>query len=709
MAHPHGSISPQSSQKQKALELLRLALGDPNAKFKDGQWEAVAATLPPNGRALVVERTGWGKSMVYFLATKLKRMAGSGPTIVVSPLIALMRDQLKAANQLSLKALTLNSSVGDEKAVESAQKQAEAALARGEIDIVFVGPEWFLKKDFQKLLATSLANTGLVVIDEAHCISDWGHDFRPDYRRVARFVSKMVRTSVLATTATANFRVVDDLNTLLGSNPTMQRGPLDRESLRIDVLPVMDEATRLAWMADYLPNLPGSGIVYVLTQYDAERVSEWLKINGINAPAYHGGRKDERAALEEQLREGHVKALVATVALGMGFDKPDIGFVIHYQSPANLVAYYQQIGRAGRAIDDSLAIMMRGPEEEAIFDFFAQGTPPVEEIEAALDVLRDSEKALGVNALAEVVDLPDGKVRQIVKVLLAEDPPAIRYESDNSFKLVANPNARFDVERAQAVTERKKKERQELLEFAEVQTCFMEKVAKALDDPYAAPCKRCSRCVQAHLVPHQPKQGTLLKAQAFVGQAETVIKPRRRWTARMPLSGFSGNIPEEFQAEPGLALCRYGNPGVAEQIAKESIEEYSASTVSLAAQAIRRQWPKEHFDVIAWMPSRRPNHPIVKFCHALGNEMGLPSVERIIKVQDTQKQKSLRNIRRKLLNLDGAFQATKVVRDERILLVDDVIHSGWTFTIGAALLLQKGAGAVYPFALADAGKAVQEE
>lgn len=340
------------------LDLLRQALGDQGSQFREGQLEALEAVLSPPYRALVVQATGWGKSMVYFLATRILRDQGKGPTLVVSPLLSLMRNQLHAANRLGLRADYYTSGNID------AWPEVEAAVREGRIDLLLISPERLASESFRAFVASSsLANVGLIVIDEAHCISDWGHDFRPDYQRLGELVRRLPSTtSVLATTATANTRVVEDIQAQIGRDVKLIRGSLARDSLRLQVLPNRDAAERLAWLDDHLNELPGSGIIYVLTVRDADRVAKWLRARGHNVLSYHsqlgisGDDVQVRVERENMLIKNEVKALVATVALGMGFDKPDLGFVVHYQSPGNLVAYYQQIGRAGRAIDDAIAV-----------------------------------------------------------------------------------------------------------------------------------------------------------------------------------------------------------------------------------------------------------------------------------------------------------------------------------------------------------------
>lgn len=353
--------------KEKALLLLRQALDNPTSNFRPGQWEAIEELIERRSRLLVVQRTGWGKSLVYFLATKLLRDKGAGCTLLISPLLALMRNQIAAAQRIGIKAATINSSNQDE------WRAVKTQLLAGQVDILLISPERLANNDFRENILLPISQSiGLFVVDEAHCISDWGHDFRPDYRRIVRILQGLPKNiPILATTATANNRVIDDIIAQLGANLQVVRGNLTRESLRLQNISLPSPAARMAWLVEQLPQLPGSGIIYTLTVRDANRVANWLQTQGINAKSYHSDlESDIRITLEDELLNNQIKALVATTALGMGFDKPDLGFVIHYQRPGSVVHYYQQVGRAGRAVDIAYGILLSGDEDEEITNYF---------------------------------------------------------------------------------------------------------------------------------------------------------------------------------------------------------------------------------------------------------------------------------------------------------------------------------------------------
>lgn len=559
----------------RAEALLRQMLG-PTAQFHDGQLDAILRTAHERARTLLVQRTGWGKSLVYFIATQMLRAAGLGPTLLISPLLSLMRNQIDAAARIGVRAVRIDSENPDEWNAIERQLRADA------IDALLVSPERLANERFLtrtlaglKACATSekpcgpaspvaqgfspAARIGLLVVDEAHCISDWGHDFRPDYRRIVRVVSALPDgVPVLATTATANDRVAADVQEQLAPNLEILRGPLTRESLRLQTIRLADSAQRLAWLAEHLPRLPGSGIVYCLTTADCNRVSAWLRENGIEAPPYHAqlgevespdGRRASRARgasagaglqpratsnpgarrdeLEQRLLKNDVKALVATVALGMGFDKPDLGFVVHYQSPGSLVAYYQQIGRAGRALAEAYAILLNGREDDEIQEYFIQSAfPGAHDMRSVLEAI-EAARAASLSDLQKAVGLRWGRLRQCVK-FLELDGAIVR--NGSRYRRTAAAWAP-DEARERRVSALRRAELEEMRAFVESETCLMEFVARALDDRTAAPCGRCAVC-RGRLVSTSVNPSRVRAAREFLDRNARPIEPRRRWRPR---------------------------------------------------------------------------------------------------------------------------------------------------------------------------------
>ncbi len=678
----------------EARALLRQALDNPAADFRDGQWAAIQALVAARSRLLVVQRTGWGKSLVYFLATRLLRDRGAGPTLLVSPLLALMRNQILAAERLGLRAVTINSSNKEEWTQVTTELQADA------VDILLISPERLANDEFRDTVLLSLAaRVGCFVVDEAHCISDWGHDFRPDYQRIARILQALPRNiPVLATTATANNRVVADVAAQLGPGLRVVRGPLVRESLRLQNIVLPHAATRLAWLAEQIPLLPGSGIIYTLTVRDSQRVAAWLQTQGIDAHAYWGSPdSSERAALEQRLLDNGLKVLVATSALGMGFDKPDLGFVIHYQRPGSVVHYYQQVGRAGRALDQAYGILFSGNEDQEILDYFVRTAfPPDAHVSEVLEVLRRHE-GLSIRQIEAYLNLSHSQIEKVLKSLSVKSPAPVSKEKALWY---ATPVAyQPDPAKIAALLALRRAEQDQMQTYMQSRTCLMQFLAQALDDPDPQPCGKCAVCRGAALLPERPSLTLVARAQAFLAQSEEPIAPRQRWIP-------SGPIKPPLQE--GRALARWGDEGWGALVwqGKQHDGRFADELVAAAVALIRARWQPDPAPTwVTCVPSL--NHPdlVPDFARRLANSLGLPFVPCISKVRPTQPQKVMENSAQQVTNLTGAFVvATPLVQAGAVLLVDDIVDSRWTLTVVGSLLLQAGSGPVFPLALADSAK-----
>ncbi|MGH2616790.1 MAG: RecQ family ATP-dependent DNA helicase, partial [Thermomicrobiales bacterium] len=537
------------SQGQHAL---RQCLG-PGARFREGQWEAIAAIALRRERLLVVQKTGWGKSLVYFIATRFLRDSGAGPTLIVSPLLALMRDQVRMAERIGIHSATLNSANREE------WDLIEDRLRRDVLDVLLISPERLGNDRFlHRTLPAMQAGAGLLVIDEAHCISDWGHDFRPDYRRIVGIVRQLApNVPVLATTATANDRVVGDVRSQLGNAVTVLRGPLTRESLRLQSLRLDTHAERLAWLAEQIPGLRRAGIVYVQTVSDAQQVSEWLRLQGLDTPAYYGGLGDEaRREIETRLIANEVDAVVATTALGMGFDKPDLGFVIHYQRPGSIVAYYQQIGRAGRAIPDAHAVLLHGQGDDDIQDYFIVTAFPPPETLSAIVAHLEAVESLSARELGTVVNAPYRRIEQALKLLELEG--AVTRDGSRYSRSI-NP-WQPDLERIAGVTAQRRHELERMRQFTQTGECLMRFIARELDDPTAMHCGRCANCAGAAL-PSQPERSVVERARVFLRQAVTPIKPKTYLPAGVYPERSHRKLDPETRNDEGRALAVWADAG----------------------------------------------------------------------------------------------------------------------------------------------------
>src|SRR3954449_9467960 len=394
----------QTDARTSAEAHLRALVGRDDAVLREDQWSAIEALAVDRRRALVVQRTGWGKSAVYFVATLLLRDEGAGPTVTVSPLLALMRNQIAAAERAGIRAVTINSTNMED------WEPIQESIRAGQVDVLLVSPERLNNPGFRDEVLPRLAATcGLLVVDEAHCISDWGHDFRPDYRRIRTLLAELPEgIPVLATTATANARVTQDVAEQLGTEDDVLvlRGSLDRESLRLGVVRLKTAQQRLAWLADHLAEQPGVGIVYCLTVSATKEIADYLRSRGHDVAAYSGQTETtERQALEQALADGRVKALIATSALGMGFDAT-LGFVVNMGAPQSPVAYYQQVGRAGRGTPEATVVLLPAIEDRDIWAYFASlAFPREDQVRQPLEVLASEGRPMSPAALEAHVDL----------------------------------------------------------------------------------------------------------------------------------------------------------------------------------------------------------------------------------------------------------------------------------------------------------------
>lgn len=703
----HNKNGGRMNSKQRALAYLRTALDNSQASFRDGQWESIESLLNQK-RVLVVQRTGWGKSMVYFLATKLFREQGAGPTLLISPLLSLMRNQIEAAQRIGVTARTINSTNNDE------WLEIKGQLASNQVDILVISPERLANDEFRQTILSKIAgNIGLFVIDEAHCISDWGHDFRPDYRRIVRVLQAIPsNVPVLATTATANDRVVADVKVQLGSNIELQRGSLVRESLKLQNINMPSPSARMAWLAQTIPALSGSGIVYTLTQRDAERVAEWLRINEINAKAYHAdiqNREDGtsiKEELEQQLLNNEIKVLVATVALGMGFDKPDLGFVIHFQRPASVVHYYQQVGRAGRAVDEAFGILLCGEEDDLIADYFIRNAfPPQQHISEILTALDKSDSGLSVPSIQSVLNLRKTQIEKTLKFLMVESPSPI-IKIGTKWQVTATAATyHVDQKHVDLITEIRRGEQQQMRAYMRHTGCLMAFLQEALDDPSSRDCGKCSNCIGVELLTDNYDHNFTNRAALFLRRSYQPIIPRKQWPVsnmfqHSPLVGYK--IPETLQAQEGKALSLWRDAGWGQLVAHGKYEEnrYADELVNACVEMLKDWKPEPAPEWVTCIPSR--NHPtlVPDFAMRLAAALSLPFVPCIEKVQANRQQKEMENSYQQARNLDGVFNITDQCLKGECLLVDDMIDSGWTFTIASALLRQAGCCAVYPMALA---------
>lgn len=707
--------------REHALATLRLALGDSTVNFRDGQWEAIDGVLN-NRRQLVVQRTGWGKSMIYFLAAKFLREEGRGMTLLVSPLLALMRNQVESAHRMGIVCCTINSENKEE------WDEIEKDVVSGKADLLLISPERLNNEGFNRRVLDEIRDDiGLVVVDEAHCISDWGHDFRPDYKGISRLLKGNL--PVLATTATANNRVVEDIKAQLGKNVVAFRGDLVRKSLYLQNICLKSQEQRLAWLAKTLKErIKGSGIIYALTIRDARLVARWLRKNGIEAYAYSGGNdplipedmsedlkkefsrsgKSDREFLENLLLDNRIKALVATSALGMGFDKPDLGFVIHYQRPKSVIDYYQQVGRAGRGVDFAYGVLMRGREDGEIANYFIRNAFPKEEyVRKILEKIKDSPDGLSLPELQKAVNLR--KVKDVLKFVMSDSPSPIVKNKSRYCKTPSFHRYQFPEENIRRLTEIRDREQERMDEYVNADACLMNFLCEELESPHCeAQCGNCYRCEPGKALPTEVDVELEQVASEFLNHAYLPITTRKKWANPQRAETVfetdgKTNIPDELMMREGRALSVY-NTGKFGRLVKQGKYETHRFDDCLVEACVKmlKEWSPEPSPAwVAAIPSLRDAQLVADFAARLARKLGLPYVPCLKKIKNTAPQKEMENSQFQQENLIDAFCVEGKILPGNCLLIDDMVDSKWTLTIATAVLRKAGVEMVTPLVLAD--------
>ena len=676
---------------RRALDFLKRGTGLHDAQFREGQEEAIRHLVEGRGRQLLVQKTGWGKSFVYFITTQLLREAGLGPTLLVSPLLALMRNQIAAAERMGVRAKTINSDNEEE------WDRVEQAARAGAVDILLISPERLANERFRDhVLADVAERIALLVIDEAHCISDWGHDFRPHYRLIERTVRVLPpNLRLLATTATANARVMADLEAILGPNLQVLRGDLSRPSLALQTIRMPGQAERLAWLAESLPSLPGSGIVYTLTVRDADLVAAWLLARGIEVAAYTGETGPNRKALEQALLDNHVKALVATAALGMGFDKPDLAFVIHYQTPGSVVAYYQQVGRAGRALEAARGVLLSGGEDTEITGYFIRSAFPTQsEVGQVLAALQEADDGLAQRQIQAKVNVSAGRIQKTLELLSLESPAPI-VKQGPAWQLTAARLSGAFWDRAERLTALRREEQAEMQKYVQLSSGHMAFLIQALDgDPQGI-----SPPPPLPPLPTACGPEIVAEAVAFLRHSSLPVKPRRQWPP-------GKSIDPEPRPQPGRVLCVWNDAGWGRLVSQGKLQEgrFSNELVSACATLLREWRPDPSPTWVAAIPSLRHPHLVPDFARRLADALDLPFSDVLRKKGARPQQKTMENSDRQARNVVGSLAVTQdALLPGPVLLVDDIVDSRWTFTVAAWELRRRGCGPVWPLALATAG------
>lgn len=682
--------------REKITKILKQYYGN-NAEFREGQYEAIESTYK-NPRTLVVQKTGWGKSLVYFISTKLFKEENKGFTLVVSPLLVLMENQKEAAIKLNIKCAALNSTIS---------KEDRASIISGMVnqyyDLIFVTPETLFRDDIQSALPNM--KIGLFVVDEAHCISDWGHDFRLNYGKLNRIIKKFPsNVHVLGTTATANDRVVNDLKEQFGNNVYISRGSLTRDSLHINVVEVKNVAERYTWILKNINKLPNTGIIYCLTQRDCEYLTKFLCENGISALAYYSKSQDqeqENMEIIQKFLNNEIKVIVATIKLGMGFDKGDIGFVIHYQMPSNIVSFYQQIGRAGRNIDKAYTILMSGPEDLDIINYFINTAFPTEEECVKILNCLEEHNGLSTPYIRGCLNMKVGRLNKTVMFLENEG----YIYKDGTKYYISGTKFTYDKEHYEKITETRIYERNQMVNLLKTKECLNKYIVGCLDDKVKDNCKRCSNCVSKTIFDNKFTDEDINKTLSFINALEQPIEPRKKW----PSKDFFGTTTIHNQLLEGICLSKYHDIGYGKLVkdGKYKDQKFADELVNKSAEVLSKIIKKYDIEYIVNVPSLRSNI-VEDFTKRLAKKLNIKYVNALNKT-GTSQQKSMNNSYHQCRNAVNSYECKNYGYSGNVILVDDMVDSRWTITVCGHYLMEAGFNNVFPYALSDTSRREDED
>ncbi len=671
---------------EKSEKILKMLLGD-GASFREGQYEAIEATMT-RSRTLVVQRTGWGKSLIYFICTRLMREAGRGATIVVSPLLILMKNQLESATRLGLRCEVLN------KTTIERQGEIMRSLKKGELDLVLVTPETLFKQDIRE--AFKAVDIGLFVVDEAHCISDWGHDFRPEYCRLREVIRELsAGTPLLATTATANDRVIEDLCEQLGEGVYISRGALTRESLSIRLLHMPSRAKRYGWILENINKLQGSGIIYCLTKRDCDYLADFLVKNGVSALAYYSDadRDEQNAEAEAKFENNEIKAIVATIKLGMGYDKGDISFVIHYQMPSSIVSYYQQIGRAGRSIENADVFLMYGKEDMTIIDYFIDTIFPLkDDVDAVMELISEAENGIKARKIEATLNISKRRIERTLDYLVANDIIALER---HAYHLTGKPLF-YDRERYDAIVAQRRAEAQQMRALATHKGCYSKYIVNCLDDHSALDCGKCGHCNPKSQFSDTVSLEFKEKASSYINKLVLEIPPRKMWA----ISSLTPSTKIELVNQEGICLSEYGEVGYGELVhrAMEGDTYFCDELLGKSAELLNPLIKEKTITHLCYVPSKRSDR-VAEFASRLAKACGLELAD-LIEKKPSPEQSEMENGAHKCENALLSFEVASDNVPQRLILLDDTFDSRWTLTACGYKLMEKGATEVYPFVLA---------
>lgn len=714
--------------------------------FYDEQWRSIERILRGE-RILMIERTGFGKSLCYqFPATQF-----DGITVVFSPLIALMRDQVRSLCERGIPAAYINS----EQSYEENQNSIQRAL-NGEIKILYIAPE--RQENEEWVEATRQLKLSMVVVDEAHTISTWGHDFRPSFRRIINLVQLLPQSlPVLATTATATKKVQYDIEQQIGGRLTTIRGNLIRPNFQLQVVKVQSEDEKMIWLAENLNSINGTGLIYTGTRIDTEVYANWLRFVGINATDYNAGfDADTRKSIEQGLMQNKWKCIVSTNALGMGIDKSDIRFVIHTQMPASPIHYYQEIGRAGRDGKPTRIILFYNEKKENGNDVATDSLLPLSFVEGSRPTTNKYQKVISLLqeeplSEREVLKKANLKTNQL-RVIKADliDQGIIKevlYGKIKKYEYQYNAPA-LNTDSFEALREAKLKDLHAMEEYIYTDMPRMKYLCSFLDSDETVEYSNCDNTnLERITVSVTPEWMTKLEdfretyfpclelsswtirkggfRLCYIApdkvQVEKTVKNDMGEVIERPIIEYSNNINLlEYNQEEreiieehlgkasrlvdGYAASYYGVSNVGAAIHRSKYEnggDFPDFLLKKTLSVFGKKFRGIHFDLVLYLPPTNSGDLVKNFATKFARVIGVPISHELIKVRITQEQKMFQNSYSKQENVCGAFDIDEdIVKDKYIVLLDDIYDSGATLKEVGKLLTQKGAKCIVPIVIA---------
>ncbi len=646
-------------------------------KFYDEQWLTIDRILKGE-KVLLIEKTGYGKSLCFqFPATVFK-----GITVIFSPLIALMRDQVKKLTALGIAAKCINSEQTHE---ENTQIINEAK--QGKIKILYIAPE--RQENSEWIEATRQMNLSMVVVDEAHCISVWGHDFRPAFKRIINLVKLLPKgLPVLATTATATKRVELDIAQQIGNNILTIRGNLMRGNFKLFVIKVASEDEKLIWLGKNVNKLPGSGILYTGTRVDTEVYSKWFEHLKISSTAYNAGLDaDSRIAIENGLMENKWKCIISTNALGMGIDKPDIRFIIHTQIPQSPIHYYQEIGRAGRDELPAYIILFYNPEDRKLPEAFIEGgRPSLKKYEKVISVVKSA--LLGEKDLMKRTNLKQNQIR-VIKADLIEQGIIREVMIGRSKNYEFIPNSQdLNTKAFDELRNAKMADLENMIAYVETNQSRMKFLCDYLGDNSNHSYINCDN----------------------TGEKKITVTVTPEWTEKLQIfrEDYFPELVVELKGSNivnGTAASYYGFSNVGAALHRSKYEnggDFPDLLLKLVLKAFRNKFGQEKFDLVVYIPPTLSGDLVKNFAIKVSQVLKFPISHNLQKTRQTEQQKVFENRFLKTDNVKSAFTFTTPndIQGKSILLIDDIFDSGATIREAGRILTNFGAIKIAPIVIA---------